>query len=52
MVYLQLSAFQYVIGGVDTVIYALLDTVGPQGTLVAFTGWDDSPFHAPLLLAP
>jgi aminoglycoside 3-N-acetyltransferase len=52
MVHLRLSALQYVIGGVDTVIYALLDVVGPQGTLVAFTGWDGSPFHAPLLPSP
>lgn len=51
MVHLRLSALRYVIGGVDAVVHALLDTIGPQGTLVAFTGWDGSPFQAPLLPA-
>jgi hypothetical protein len=52
MVHLRLSALQYVIGGVDTVVAALLEAVGRDGTLVAFTGWEASPFHAPLLPSP
>ncbi len=32
----------------DTVIHALRDTVGPDGTLLAFCGWEDSPYHVSL----
>jgi aminoglycoside 3-N-acetyltransferase len=48
MVHVRLSAFGWVVGGIDTVVHALLDTVGPSGTLIAFCGWDDSPYHLDL----
>jgi aminoglycoside 3-N-acetyltransferase len=48
MVHVRLSAFGWVTGGIDTVVHALLDAVGPDGTLMAFCGWDDSPYHLDL----
>jgi aminoglycoside 3-N-acetyltransferase len=43
MVHCRLSALGYVVGGAETVIRALLDAIGPGGTLVAYTGWQDAP---------
>ncbi|MFI5710594.1 aminoglycoside 3-N-acetyltransferase [Kribbella sp. NPDC051620] len=48
MVHVRLSAFGWVVGGIDTVVHALRDAVGPDGTLMAFCGWDDSPYHVDL----
>src|ERR671916_833049 len=31
------------VGGAETVVRALLDASGPEGTLVAYTGWQDGP---------
>ncbi|GAB2580789.1 AAC(3) family N-acetyltransferase [Kribbella endophytica] len=45
MVNVRLSALGWVVGGIDTVVRALRDVVGAEGTLVAFCGWDDSPYH-------
>ncbi|WP_405064654.1 aminoglycoside 3-N-acetyltransferase [Kribbella sp. NBC_01505] len=45
MVHARLSALGWVVGGIDTVLLALRDALGPDGTLVAFCGWDDSPYH-------
>lgn len=52
MVHVRLSAFGWVVGGIDTVVRALLDAVGPNGTLMAFCGWDDSPYHLDLWPEP
>ena len=38
-----MSALGRVVGGAETVVRALLDAVGPDGTLVAYTGWQDAP---------
>ncbi|WP_328332180.1 aminoglycoside 3-N-acetyltransferase [Kribbella sp. NBC_00382] len=48
MVHVRLSAFGWVVGGIDTVVHALRDAVGTDGTLLAFCGWDDSPYHVDL----
>lgn len=45
MVHVQMSALGWMVGGMDAVVWALRDAVGPDGTLVAFTGWEDSPYH-------
>ena len=43
MVHCRMSALGRVVGGAETVVRALLDVVGPDGTLVAYTGWQDAP---------
>lgn len=40
MVHAALSKIGRVLGGPDTVIGALRDTVGPQGTIMAYCDWD------------
>ena len=34
-----------VVGGADAVVLALLDAVGPEGTIVAVVSTDDDPYH-------
>ena len=41
MVHCRMSALGRVVGGAETVVRALLDALGPEGTLVAYTGWQD-----------
>lgn len=43
MFHTRLSAIGYVPGGSQTVIDALLDVVGPTGTLLVTCGWNDAP---------
>lgn len=43
MVHCRMSALGGVIGGAETIIRALLDAVGSEGTLMAYTGWQDEP---------
>lgn len=43
MVHCRMSALGQVIGGAETVVRALLDVLGPEGTLLAYTGWQDEP---------
>lgn len=43
LVHCRMSAMGHVIGGGETVVRALLDAVGPEGTLMAYTGWEDEP---------
>jgi aminoglycoside 3-N-acetyltransferase len=38
-----MSSLGTVVGGAETVVRALLDAVGPAGTVVAYTGWEDAP---------
>lgn len=45
MVHVRLSALEWVVGGIDTVVLSLRDALGSNGTLLAFCGWDDSPYH-------
>jgi aminoglycoside 3-N-acetyltransferase len=40
MVHAAVSKVGAVLGGPDTLIGALLDVIGPEGTLVAYTSWD------------
>ncbi len=44
MVHASMSRLGWVVGGTQTVIQALLDVVGPGGTLLAYVGWEDMPF--------
>jgi aminoglycoside 3-N-acetyltransferase len=43
MIHCRMSALGRVVGGAETVVRALLDALGPEGTLVAYTGWQDGP---------
>ena len=43
MVHCRMSALGRVVGGAETVVRALLDVVGPEGTIMAYTGWQDAP---------
>ena len=38
MVHCRMSALGHVVGGAESVVRALLDAVGPEGTLMAYTG--------------
>ena len=44
MVHARMSALGWVVGGTGTVVLALLDALGPSGTLMAYAGWEDDPF--------
>ena len=35
----------WVVGGPDTLLQAVLDVLGPQGTLMMWAGWEDNPYH-------
>ena len=43
MVHCRMSALGHVVGGAESVVRALLDALRPEGTLVAYTGWQDAP---------
>jgi aminoglycoside 3-N-acetyltransferase len=43
IVHCRLSALGHVVGGAEVVVRALFDALGPGGTLVAYTGWQDAP---------
>ena len=44
MVHTRMSAIGWVVGGADVVVMALLDGLGPEGTLMAYAGWDENPW--------
>jgi len=43
MVHTALSQLGWVIGGAETFGRALFDAVGPEGTVMAYIGWEDEP---------
>lgn len=43
LAHVRMSAIGWVVGGAPTIIEALLETVGPGGTVVTLTGWEDRP---------
>jgi aminoglycoside 3-N-acetyltransferase len=45
MVHTRMSALGWVVGGTQTVVEALTHTLGPEGTLMAYAGWEDDPWH-------
>jgi aminoglycoside 3-N-acetyltransferase len=45
LVHASLSSLGWVVGGAETVVVALLEAVGPRGTLAAVASWDDIPFR-------
>ena len=41
MVHTRMSALGWVVGGSETVVRALLEALGPEGTLAAYASWED-----------
>jgi aminoglycoside 3-N-acetyltransferase len=41
MVHTRMSALGWVVGGSETVVRALLEALGPEGTLMAYASWAD-----------
>jgi aminoglycoside 3-N-acetyltransferase len=41
MVHTRMSAVGWVVGGTETVVRALLETLGPEGTLMAYASWQE-----------
>lgn len=46
MVHTRMSALGWVIGGSEAVVRALLDALGPEGTLMAYASWAEHVYHA------
>ena len=46
MVHTRMSAIGWVVAGSETVVRALLDAVGPSGTLAAYASWEDHVYNA------
>jgi aminoglycoside 3-N-acetyltransferase len=45
MVHTRMSALGRVVGGSETVVRALLDAIGPEGTVAAYAGWEEHVYH-------
>jgi aminoglycoside 3-N-acetyltransferase len=45
MVHTRMSALGWVVGAAETVVLALLDAVGPEGTLMAYASWEEHVYH-------
>ena len=46
MVHTRMSAIGWVVGGSETVVRALLDVLGPAGTLMAYASWAEHVYSA------
>jgi aminoglycoside 3-N-acetyltransferase len=46
MVHTRMSAIGWVVGGSETVVRALLDVLGPEGTLMAYASWEEHVYRA------
>jgi aminoglycoside 3-N-acetyltransferase len=46
IVHTRMSAVGWVVGGSETVLRALLDALGPDGTLAAYASWEEHVYHA------
>jgi aminoglycoside 3-N-acetyltransferase len=45
MVHTSMRALGWIVGGPDTVVASLLQVVGETGTIIAYAGWDQDPYH-------
>jgi len=45
MLHVSVKAIGWVVGGPDIVIQALLDVLTPDGTLMMYVSWEDSPYE-------
>ena len=46
LVHARMSALGWVVGGSGALVSALLDALGPEGTLVAYASWQEHVYHA------
>ncbi len=46
MVHTRMSALGWVVGGSGTVVEALLEALGPRGTLLGYASWQEHVYHA------
>jgi aminoglycoside 3-N-acetyltransferase len=46
MVHARMSALGWVVGGSETVVRALLEVLGPDGTLAAYASWQEHVYNA------
>jgi aminoglycoside 3-N-acetyltransferase len=46
MVHARMTALGWVVGGSETVVRALLDALGPDGTLMAYASWQEHVYRA------
>jgi len=46
MVHTRMSAIGWVVGSSETVVRALLDALGPEGTLMAYASWEEHVYRA------
>ena len=46
LVHTRMSALGWVVGGSEAVVRALLDALGPEGTLAAYASWEEHVYHA------
>jgi aminoglycoside 3-N-acetyltransferase len=46
LVHTRMSALGWVVGGTGTVVSALLEALGPEGTLMAYASWQEHVYHA------
>jgi aminoglycoside 3-N-acetyltransferase len=45
MVHTRMSAIGWVVGAAETVVLALRDALGPEGTLMAYASWEEHAYH-------
>ena len=43
MLHASVKAVGWVVGGPDVVLYAILEVLGEDGTLMMMVGWEDDP---------
>jgi aminoglycoside 3-N-acetyltransferase len=45
MLHASVKAVGWVVGGPDVVLQSILDVIGPDGTLMMLSSWEDRPYH-------
>jgi len=44
MLHASVKAVGWIVGGPDVIIQAILDVIGPEGTLMMYVGWEEAPY--------
>lgn len=45
MLHISVKAIGWIVGGPEVLLDALLEVLGPEGTLMMLAGWEDYPYH-------